>query len=92
MGVSRNRKDHKKKSKQRTEEIKINQRKSKQRMLEQYLEIQRKMAETTQVTGQNVENTDIDIDLGVDMTDDEFFVDEDVNIEPSEIIDEEIKE
>lgn len=84
MGVSRNRKDHKKKSKQRTEEIAIGQRKYKQRMLEQYLEIQRQMVETTQKTGEAVENSEIEVDLGFEMNEDELLI-EDAVIIPEEI-------
>jgi len=84
MGVSKNRKEHKKKSKQRTEEINIGQRKYKQRMLEQYLDIQRQMLEKTQKTGEVVENSEIEIDLGLDLNEDELLVDEEAVI-PEEI-------
>jgi len=84
MGVSKNRKEHKKKSKQRTEEINIGQRKYKQRMLEQYLDIQRQMLEKTQKTGEVVETSEIEIDLGLDLNEDELLVDEEAVI-PEEI-------
>lgn len=68
MGVSKNRKDHKKKSQQRTIQIKAEQRKSKQKMLQAYLEQQRKLAEArdTQKTGEIIEDSGIDVDLDVD--------------------------
>ena len=91
MAVSKQRKDHKKKSKQRTEQMKVAQRKQKQYMLEQYLELQRRAMENqtsnTQKAGEIVENTDIDLDLGIDLNDDELLIQEDFSI-----IEEEIKE
>lgn len=87
MGVSRNRKDHKKKSKQRTEQIKIAERKYKQRMLDQYLEIQRQMAQNqlseTQKAGEVVENNDIEIDI--DLNDDELLIQDEFSILEEEL-------
>ena len=65
MGVSRNRKEHKKKSRQRTEEIKNARKKEKQRLIQAYIEQQRKLAEArdTQKTGEVVEDAGIDVDV-----------------------------
>jgi adenylyl- and sulfurtransferase ThiI len=87
MGVSRNRKDHKKKSKQRTEQIKIAERKYKQRMLDQYLEIQRQIAQKqlseTQKAGEVVENNDIEVDI--DLNDDELLIQDEFSILEEEL-------
>lgn len=95
MAVSKHRKNHKKKSKQRTEQMKIAQRKQKQYMLEQYLETQRRMMENqapkTQKSGELVENTDIELDLGVDLDNDELFIQDDFSIIEEEL-EEEAKE
>lgn len=92
MAVSKHRKDHKKKSKQRTEQMKIAQRKQKQYMLNQYLEMQRKMFEqqapNAQKTGELIENNDIELDLGVDLNDDELLVQEDFSIIEEEVTEE----
>ena len=89
MGVSRNRRAHKKKSKQRTEQIKISERKQKQHMLEKYLEFQRQLSqkslENTQKSGENVENTDIEVNLGIDLNDDELLIQDDFTIHDEDL-------
>lgn len=94
MGVSKHRKDHKKKSRQRTEQIKIAQRKQKEYMLKQYLEFQRQLVEkqelaNTQKSGEIIENTEIDVDLDIDLNDDELLVNEDFSITEEETKEEE---
>lgn len=91
MAVSKNRKDHKKKSQRRTEKLKTDARKAKQRMLEKYLEMQKMMMENAQKSGEVVENTDIDIDLNLDMKDDEYLIDDEYDFDPSVIVDEPIE-
>ncbi len=90
MPVSKNRKEQKKKAIQRSEKLKSAQRKLKQRLLEEYLETQRLMAEKTQVTGESVENLDIDLGVDIEMSDDEFEIEDDLSIDDEDVqIDEE---
>lgn len=85
MPVSRNRKGQKKKAIQRSEQIKAAQRKLKQRMLEEYLESQRLMAEKTQVVGEVVEDSDIDLGVDIEMSDDEFEIQDDFSIDEDDV-------
>lgn len=91
MPVSRNRKGQKKKANQRTQQIKADQRKAKQRMLEEYLETQRLMAEKTQVVGEVVENSDIDLGVDIEMSDDEFEIQDDFSIDENDLPNEDLE-
>ena len=42
-------------------------------------------------SGEVVENTDIDIDLNLDMKDDEYLIDDEYDFDPSVIVDEPIE-
>lgn len=81
MPVSKNRKGQKKKSIQRSLQIKTDLKKMRQRELEKYLELQRLMAEKTQVVGEVVEDSDIDLGVDIEMSDDEFEIQDDFSID-----------
>lgn len=86
MPKSRQRKNHKKKVKNYLNQKRAAENKARQILMEQYKNQQEKMAEQEQVNaqkaGDNIENTNIEVDLDIDqMGEDEYDINEDVAVD-----------
>ena len=90
MPVSKNRKNHKKRSQQFRNKLLADRKKQREALVKLYqenLEAQRRTL-SKHSTGTDIENSDIDVDVDINMDNEDFGVDFDVE----EIIDEDLSE